>query len=220
MWKLDLSIWNVNEHNNWVIFWGIDSDVLSSVNDISSAASQVLSPAKNIVENTIDTLRHPINNIINPKIKNWSYTKLLKFVPATVALAATQALDKPFATVEKAMEYVVNNNIERAIWFTKWITSSFLANIVTSNWETDSKTAKWLWNFIEWTWEFAWSIIKSPFWLAEKALRWIRNTKWYGLEPLSDWSTKWMKELQISNKDYLRYNLINENTTNLNKQAI
>jgi len=211
MVNLDLKLWSVNENNNWLILWWPDKDLLKMANDVSHAASQVLSPVKNILENTIDTVRHPINNILNYKKKNGSYMKLLKFVPATIALAATQALDKPFATVEKAMEYVVNNNLERLSEFSKDITTRFLSNIITSNWEK----LKWLWSLIEWAWDLVTSAAKLPFWLTHKIIKAPRNIKWYGTEAAANWSTNWMKELQISDKSYLNLNLINSKTDNI-----
>ena len=214
MVNLNLKLWKVNDNNNWLLLWWPDNDLKSAANDISNAASQVLSPVNTLVENTIDTVRHPIDNILNFKKKNGSYTKLLKFVPATIALAATQALDKPFATVEKAMEYVVNNNLERAWEFSKNITTRFLSNIITSNWETWSNTLKWLWGFIEWAWDLVTSAVKLPFWLTHKLIKAPRNIKWYGTEAAANWSTNWMKELQVSGSNYLNLNLVNKNTEN------
>ena len=209
MVNLDLKLWKVNEKNNWLLLGWPDKDLLDMVNDVSNAAAQILSPVKLLAENTIDTIRHPINNIVNYKEKNGSYKKLLKFVPATIALAATQALDKPFATVEKAMEYVVNNNIERMTEFSKNITTRFLSNIITGNWETWSSTLRWLWNFIEWAWDLVTSAVKLPFWLTHKVVKLPRNIKWYGTEAAANWSTNWMKDLQVGNKNYLNLNLTN-----------
>lgn len=209
MGKLDLHIGNIDEKNDGLLIGWPDKDVLKSANDISNAAAQILSPLNVATENLIDTIRHPINNIFNPNVKNGSYIKLLKFVPATIALAITQALDKPLATVEKAIEYAINNNVERWIKSIKWISTKFLANVITNNWETSSKTAKWLWWIIEWAGDLAWSIVKSPLWLAQKWLRAVRNTNWYGTEAVANWGTNFVNEQRINSKDYLSLNLMN-----------
>ena len=205
MVNLNLKIWNVTEENNGILLWGPDRDLSNAIGKISSAAASVLTPVNIAVENTIDTIRHPINNIVNYKAKNGSYKKLLKFVPSTIALAITKAIDLPFATAEKAVEYVLNNNVERGLEFTKWISTKFLANIITSNWETNSGTAKLLWSFIEWTWDLVTSAVKLPLWLTHKAIKAPRNIKWYGTQVAADWSTKNMESLQISDKSYLEW---------------
>jgi len=210
MGKLNLHIWSVWEENNGLLLWGPDRDLSNAIGKISSAAASVLTPVNIAVENTIDTIRHPVNNIFNYKDKNGSYKKLLKFVPSTIALAITKAIDLPFATAEKTIEYVLNNNVERILESTKWITTKFLANLITNNWNTSSNTAKWLWNFIEWAWDLVGSAVKLPLWLTHKLIKAPRNIKWYGTQVAADWSTDWMKALKVSDKDYLEWlNLIN-----------
>gem|GEM_PF-3896767 len=48
----------------------MDKDIHKMSSDISIAASQILSPVKVTTENFLDTFRHPIDNIINPNVKN------------------------------------------------------------------------------------------------------------------------------------------------------
>ena len=205
-----LKLWNVTKQNDGLIWW-LPTDLKNLTWDISSAAANVLLPGKIVIENTANTISNPFDNILNPKAKNGSYKKLLPFIPATVASSIVKALKLPFSTLEKAIEYWINNNLERWIEWIKWISTKFLANLITDNGNTNSKFMKVLWWIPEWIWDAIWTIGKALPWALQELSKlptyWI---KWYWLNSLDKKVTDWLKSTQIDpDNNFLNLNLMN-----------
>jgi len=205
-----LNVWHVTKENDWALWW-ISTDMRNLTWDISSAAANALMPAKIAIENAAHLLSNPFDDILNPNAKNGSYKKILPFVWSTLASSITKALKLPFATIEKAIEYGINNNVERWIESLKWISTKLIANILTDNWQWKSKILNWLWWVSEGIWDAAWTILKAIPWLLWEASKlpnhWI---KWYWLNALDEKATNWLRTTQIDpNKNFISPKLIN-----------
>ena len=205
-----LNIWHITETNNGLVSW-IPSDIAHTVNFVTRTVSEALAPADTCLENIIRTVRHPIETFFK-KNGDRAYAKLIKFMPATLAFAIVKALDMPFATIEEAIEYAINNNVSRWVDFAKRISTKFLADLITSNGETNSKTAKFLWTGIEWIGDVVWSLVKTPFWLIQKPVNLIRSNSLVGwTKHMANWGEKFVEEQRINPKNnYYNLGLVNK----------
>lgn len=210
-----LTIWNVSEKNNGVVSW-IPTDIAKIVDFTAKTATEALTPIDVFAENIAHTVSNPIDVFFR---STWdaAYKKLLKFFPATIVSSITKAIDLPFATLEKAIEYWINNNVTRLVDSSKWISTKFIANLITGNGETKYKSAQYLWNFVEWIGDVVWTLVKSPFWLAQKIPNVIRKNDFTGgTQDLADWWTKKIKNQRLSEKDYYKIRVANdENITDI-----
>lgn len=196
MWKLDLQIWNVTEKND-SMYTGVVEDTTNWVKESIYAINNIwLDSGKTIVENTIQTVRHPWQSIFN----KWNWWKLLRSPFVIWADVLNKAKSLPFRTLDLWIQYVINNNLERLVWASKAVSTWVLANLITSNWESDWKVLNILWTVVEWAWDIAGSIIKAPTWLiglwANKLNKYIWNI-WLNK------TDEWVQNLRITDKDYI-----------------
>ncbi|USN57996.1 MAG: hypothetical protein H6767_06675 [Candidatus Peribacteria bacterium] len=123
---------------------------------VYSIINTVSESGKVLVENTINLTRHPINTIFS--VENWKKLFKTPFIVGADVLMKAKAL--PFATMDKAMQYIINNNLERIVFGLQAGTSQALANWITSNGETGSKTLKVVGSIAEDIGDLAGDIVK------------------------------------------------------------
>jgi hypothetical protein len=119
MTKLDWNIGRVNDHN--------DALITGAVKDVSTIAERTASQLMNTVspsafavfDNTATLVRKPFTTIGTPA----NYGKLAKTIPAIPMDIAMKSVRLPFSRIDDAMNYVVNNNLERVVAGAKSLTT-------------------------------------------------------------------------------------------------
>lgn len=202
MWKLDLHIWNISNHGeaaNDALIWWVIKDISAAIDDSAWAVASIIAPStKAIAENTAYVTRHWGKNWIF-NLSNWK--KLALTLPTISADIAMKAKNIPAATLSKWYEIVLSNNLERVIWAAKWVTTTGLANWITSNWETQSKSLQLTWDIIEWAGDLIWDVPKAAVGLVWLWLNKFHKYVWNIWVPSTD---KWTKDLRISDKDFFK----------------
>lgn len=195
MTKLNYKVWNVETWNDDLIVWAVE-DLSSWITNSFQAWVNTISPSvKLAIENTIQLWRRW--DTLFKKENWWKWIKSLWAIPADII---TKAASLPFRTIDKAIEYVISNNIERTVEWVKWVTTSLVANLITNNWKTRFKTLQFLWTWIEWTWDLIWWAIK----LTPLALWKLFNLpSKYIFDPAIKHTQKWVENQRISDKDFI-----------------
>lgn len=195
MGKLDLNIWNIDASND-AIFWGAVQDLTQWAKDSAQSLLNLGAPhAKNLAENTAYVSRHwGKNGIFN--LSNWG--KLARTPLVVGADLAMKAKSLPFKALDKATQYLFLNNLERLVGWAKSVTTWAAENWITSNGQTNSKTAKVIWNTIGGIGDIIWSgikVIPGLVWLATNKLS--QHVWDLGIPATNQWT----KDLRVSNDD-------------------
>lgn len=207
MWKLNLPIGaDLAANDSWLIKW-IPANISTLTDKTVEWVKDVVNPVRILWENVLQTIRSPIDTLTN---KTEAYKKLAYYLPATTALAIVTCLDKPLASVEKTLEFV-NANLERWGEALKWISTKFLANLISKNGEAKWALPRWIGSVIEWTWDLITSVVKSPLWLAEKWLNRVRNTWGYWTQVAFNKVSSWVSDTQLTPwKDFIPWLAAND----------
>jgi len=195
MTKLNLKLWNINKKNSWLIPWTIE-DLKSWINNSVQATVNTVSPSVNtILNNSLQLLSSPIKTTFN----KWNWGKLFKSLWVIPADILTKAISLPFRSLDKALDYVLNNNLERWIETVKWVTTNAVANIISNNWKA-WKFRNAIWTWIEWFGDLIGSTIKLAPWALSKWIKGINNNVTYKMVWKTEW---WVNGLNISDKKFI-----------------
>lgn len=196
--KLDFNIGKVSNDNDALFTWAVDDIATATKSIWEKAMSTVFPSLITAAENTAQLVRKPINTTFSKS--NWK--KLLLTLPAVGSDVVMKSLRLPFATLNDALIYVVNNNLERGVDFSKAYTTRLAANIISNKWQSRFGLLKWLWTWVEGFGDLIGSVIKTPTWVLGKWTSIIN-------EVLAKWTTKtdgWVNGLRVSDTNFIPRN--------------
>ena len=195
MTKLNWDIGRVNENNDALYTWAI-SDIATAVNDTAEKTMSVFLPSTMaIVENTAQAIRSPIQTAWSGK--NWM--RLLKTIPVVGADVGMKALRLPFATLDNALQYVVNNNLQRTTDLTKKYTTELVGNIISDNGKSRYKALRWIGAGFEGIGDWLMTIARAPTGWLGKVTSIIDTFLAQGTTA----TDKWVQNLRVSEDNFI-----------------
>lgn len=157
MTKIDWNIWKIDEWNNALVTWAV-TDVGRVTQRTASSVLNTVSPsALAVADNTLSLVSNPANFI-----KAENYGKLAKTVPAIPMDIMMKAFRLPFSRLDDALNYTINNNLERGTTAIKGLTTQFVANLLTNNGTRENKFMNALGTGVEGFGDLVTTIIKTP----------------------------------------------------------
>lgn len=198
MTALDFNIWKVGPDNDALYSWAVSDIAKFVIKTWEQAASLVAPQTKVMAENTAHLIRKPIDTTFTGK--NW--WKLALTIPSIWADIIMKAMRLPFATLDNALTYVVNNNLERTVWITKAYTTGLVSNLISQKWKSRFKFVRWVGIGVEWVGDLLGSLVKLPTWALAKGTSIVDKFLAKGTKTTDSW-VKW---LRVSDTEFISVN--------------
>lgn len=200
MATLNWSIGTVQDRNDALITGAIQDVASVTTRGASSVLNTVSPSALAVFDNTTTLIRKPFTTLGTAE----NYWKLARTVPAIPMDLIMKAIRLPFSRIDDALNYVVNNNLDRGLEAVKSVTTWLAANLITNNGHTRFKVLRAIGTAIEWAGDLVGTLIKTPTW-ALAAGTWFLDTllaKW------TQWTEGFVNSVRISDKNFVNSNPI------------
>ena len=157
MTRANWNIWSVGPDNDALLTAPL-TDAWAFVSRTASSVAHTLSPtALAAFDNTAALIRQPIKTIGTAE----NYGKLAYTLPAAIMDIVAQAGKLPFSRLDDAVQFILNNNIERWVEAIKGVSTTLLANIISKNKTATSKFWNGVATWVEWAWDIVWTLLKA-----------------------------------------------------------